>query len=117
MYIKFGMQNLKLKLTCTIHHVESERNYSTTFSVTYLDTEFFSTTVPELFNCDPKLFGSYLTAVPEPFDVNSRFAGPVIFIALYIVTKSLSTTAGREWDYNKRASACDYQSRVRNDNE
>jgi len=41
---------MELKPTRTIHHVESERNYSTTFSVTCLDTKFFSTTVPELFN-------------------------------------------------------------------
>jgi len=54
---------MELKLTHTIHHVESERNYSTTFSVTYLDTEFFSTIVPKLFDSDPELFGSYLTAV------------------------------------------------------
>jgi len=108
---------MELKLTHTIHHVESERNYSTTFSVTYPDTEFFSTIVPELFDSDPKLFGSYLTAVPEPFDVNSSFAGPVIFIALYIITKSLSTTARRERYYDKWASACDYQSRVRNNDE
>jgi len=44
-----------IKLTRTIHHVESERNYSTTFLVTYLDTKFFST-VPELFDSDPELF-------------------------------------------------------------
>jgi len=42
MYTKF----MELKLTRTIHHVESERNYSTTFSLTYPDTEFFSTIVP-----------------------------------------------------------------------
>jgi len=74
---------MELKFTRTIHHVESERNYSTTFSVTYLDTEFFFDTVSELFDSDPELFGSYLTSIPEPFDVNSRFAGSVIFIALY----------------------------------
>jgi len=68
MYAKFT----DLKLTRTIHHVESERNYSTIFSVTYLDIELFSTTVPELFDSDPELFGSYLTAVPESVDVNSR---------------------------------------------
>jgi len=67
MYTKFSIQNLELKLIRTIHHVESERNYSTTFSVTYPDTEFFSTTVPEP-------FGSYLTVVPKPFNVNSEFA-------------------------------------------
>jgi len=37
MYTKF----MELKLTRTIHHVESERNYSTSFSITYPDTEFF----------------------------------------------------------------------------
>jgi len=44
---------MELKLTRTIHHVESERNYSTTFSVTYLDTEFFFDNCPELFDSDP----------------------------------------------------------------
>jgi len=62
MYTKF----MELKLTRTIHHVESERNYSTTFSVTYHDTKFFSTTIPELFDSDSELFGSYLTTIPEP---------------------------------------------------
>jgi len=106
MYIKF----IELKLTRTIHHVESERNYSTTFS--NVSRYGIFSIVPEFF--DSELFGSYLTAVPEPLDVNSRFARPVIFIALYTIAKSLSAITRREGYYDKRASACNYQSRVRN---
>jgi len=87
---------MELKLTRASHHVKSERNYSTTFSVTYSDTEFFLITVLELFDSDLELLGSDLTAVPEQFDVNSRFAGSVIFIALYTIAKSLLATMRRE---------------------
>jgi len=48
MYTKF----MELKHTRTIHHVESKRNYPTTFSVTYPDMEFF-----------PQSFLSYLVAI------------------------------------------------------
>jgi len=49
-----------------------------------------------LFDGDPELFGSYLTAVPEPFDVNSGFAGLVINYSAVHQAKSLSTTTTAE---------------------